>query len=96
MIKKKESAKPVKKTEAPVAKKKVEQKAHSKWNPIVWGKKLVKFFREVYRELKKVPWATRKELFTFSGMVLGFTVLMGLITFCIDTGLTSLLGLIIK
>ncbi len=45
------------------------------------------FFKDIWSELKKVTWPTRKELVSFSVAILVFIILMVVIIFAIDTGL---------
>lgn len=47
-------------------------------------KKVGLFFRQVWSELKKVVTPTRKELFTYTGVVLGFVVFMMLLVTALD------------
>jgi len=54
----------------------------------------VEFFREGVKELKKVRWPNRKELISYSSVVI-FTVLFVTVYFVIvDYGISSLLHLI--
>jgi preprotein translocase subunit SecE len=46
-----------------------------------------KFFKDVYLELKKVTWPSRKDFLTFSLAVIVFIVLLAAIVFGFDTGL---------
>lgn len=43
-------------------------------------------FKDMYHELKKVSWPTRKELINYSLVVLAFMVAMGIIIGLIDFG----------
>ena len=43
------------------------------------------FFRDVYFELKKVTWPTKKEFVSYSIAVLVFVLIFGLIIFSMDT-----------
>ncbi|MFC7530472.1 preprotein translocase subunit SecE [Actinoplanes sp. GCM10030250] len=45
------------------------------------------FFREVISELRKVIWPTRKELLTYTGVVIVFVVVMTAIVAGLDYGL---------
>jgi preprotein translocase subunit SecE len=44
------------------------------------------FFREVVSELRKVIWPTRRELLTYTGVVIGFVVIMVAIVAVLDYG----------
>ena len=44
------------------------------------------FFREVVSELRKVIWPTRKELLTYTGVVIGFVTIMVAIVAVLDYG----------
>ena len=44
------------------------------------------FFREVVAELRKVIWPTRKELLTYTGVVISFLVIMTAIVVGLDFG----------
>jgi len=54
------------------------------------GIRIVRAFRDMWAELKKVTWPTRGELVNYSLVVLGFLVAMGVIIFVIDTGAAAL------
>ena len=54
------------------------------------GKKIVRSFKDMYAELKKVTWPQRSELINYSLVVLGFMVAMGIIIFVIDLGAGAL------
>lgn len=54
--------------------------------------RLVLFIREVIGELKKVVTPTRKELFTFTGVVLVFVVIMMAIVSGLDFGFSALVN----
>ncbi|MDD3242178.1 MAG: preprotein translocase subunit SecE [Eubacteriales bacterium] len=55
-------------------------------------KKIGQYFREVVGELKKVTWPSRKDFLTYSLAVFVFVVIMMVIVFAMDTGLTTLLN----
>jgi preprotein translocase subunit SecE len=48
------------------------------------------FFREVVAELRKVIWPTRKELLTYTGVVISFLVIMTAIVTGLDFGFAKL------
>lgn len=49
-------------------------------------KRLVKSFKNMVRELKKVSWPTRKELLNYTLVVLLFMVFMGVVIGLLDMG----------
>lgn len=54
-----------------------------------------KFFRNVWAELKKVHWPDRRQLITYTGVVLGAVVLVSILIWIMDSILSGLLSLII-
>jgi preprotein translocase subunit SecE len=48
------------------------------------------FVRQVISELRKVIWPTRKELITYTGVVMTFVLVMVLIVTLLDTAFTKL------
>ena len=48
------------------------------------------FLRQVMAELRKVVTPTRRELVTYTGVVLGFVVVMMAIVYVLDLGLSAL------
>ena len=55
-----------------------------------------KSFKNMYHELKKVTWPTKKELLNYSVVVFIFMVVMGIIIGVIDFGAGELVNLITK
>ena len=55
-----------------------------------------RYFRESIIELSKVTWPTRKEALNLSTVVVIFSVIFAAVFFMIDTGLTSLLQVLIN
>ena len=55
-----------------------------------------KSFKNMYHELKKVTWPTKKELINYSVVVFVFLIVMGVIIGVIDTGAGALVNLIVK
>ena len=53
-------------------------------------------FKNMWHELKKVTWPTRKELINYSVVVFVFMVVMGIIIGVIDFGAGELVNLITK
>lgn len=81
-------AKEIKKVKKP-QKSKTTQKAKT-------GTKVVKFFKGVWYELKKVSWPTRKELLQHTSVVISAIALIGLIVWVMDLGFGKILNLIIR
>ena len=52
--------------------------------------RLLRFFREVVAELRKVIWPTRKELVTYTVVCLTFVVFMVIVVTSLDYGFTKL------
>ena len=50
------------------------------------GNRIGGFFREVVSELRKVIWPTRKELLTYTGVVIAFVTVMTTIVALLDYG----------
>ena len=68
-----------------------------------FGARVTDFFKGIgrslknmYHELKKVTWPTRKELLNYSVVVFVFLIVMGVIIGVIDTGAGALVNLIVK
>ena len=53
-------------------------------------------FKNMYHELKKVTWPTRKELLNYSVVVFVFMVIMGIVIGVIDIGAGALIDLIVS
>ncbi len=54
------------------------------------GLRIVRSFKDMIAELKKVTWPQRSELINYSLVVLAFMVAMGVIIFVIDAGAGAL------
>lgn len=52
-------------------------------------------FKNMWHELRKVTWPTRKDLVNYTFIVLLFMVLMGVVIGLLDLGASSLVGLLI-
>ena len=55
---------------------------------------LLRFLRQVVQELRKVVWPTRRELFSYTGVVLVFVVVMMLFVSALDYGIGKLVLLV--
>lgn len=56
----------------------------------------IRFFKEIFSELKKVTWPTRKDLISYTLAVISFILIMAAITYGIDIVLNELLKLVTK
>lgn len=54
------------------------------------------FFKNIFLELKKVTWPTKKKVVANTVSVILFCVIVGLIIFLADLGLNALLSLITR
>ncbi|MDP2892355.1 MAG: preprotein translocase subunit SecE [Bacillota bacterium] len=54
-----------------------------------------RFFKEVFLELKKVSWPSRKDFITLSVAVVAFIVILAAIIFGMDSGLSRGLSVLI-
>ncbi|QNO14805.1 preprotein translocase subunit SecE [Alkalicella caledoniensis] len=54
-----------------------------------------KFFKEVKNELKKVQWPNKKELTSYTTLVIVAVVFIATLIFVIDQGFTGILNLIL-
>ena len=55
-----------------------------------------KSFKNMFHELKKVTWPTKKELINYSVVVFVFIIVMGIIIGVIDIGAGALVDLIVS
>jgi preprotein translocase subunit SecE len=56
--------------------------------------KIVQFFNDVLKEMRKVTWPTRDELKDSTMVVLATSVILALFVLLIDTVMTQILGLV--
>lgn len=61
-----------------------------------FGYKIVKYFKDLKSEFKKVVWPTKKQVFNNTLAVLVSMSILGLFIFGLDTGLLKLLEIILK
>lgn len=59
-------------------------------------KRIQRFFHDVKIELKKVNWPTRRELMTFTSIVVVVILVIGVFFWILDMGFTAILKLIIR
>ena len=60
------------------------------------GKGIGRKFKEMFFELKKVTWPTKKDMINYSIVVLVFIVIMGVIIGVIDLGAGKLVELLVS
>jgi preprotein translocase subunit SecE len=54
------------------------------------GFRLFSYFAEIFNELKKVVWLSRRELLYLTGLVLIVTIITGVVLGALDYGFTQL------
>lgn len=89
---------PVKKENAPV-KKEGAAKSQGGKAPVVkkqTAANLKKFLKGAWSELKKVHWPNRRELVTYTTVVLTAVLIVAVLLFVIDAGLSKLLAFILQ
>lgn len=59
------------------------------------GNKIVKYFRDLKSEIKKVVWPSRSQVVNNTGIVLVICVICGLVLAGIDLGLSQLVKLLL-
>ncbi|MGI6574311.1 MAG: preprotein translocase subunit SecE [bacterium] len=60
-----------------------------------WGGRIVKFFREVRKELSKVHWPNRSEVMSYTVIVLVAVLIVSTLIWLVDSAITQLLKLIL-
>ena len=55
-----------------------------------------RYFKNMWHELKKVSWPSKKDVFNYSLIVFAFMVVMGVIIGLMDFGSGALIDLIVK
>ena len=60
------------------------------------GKKVVKYFKDLKSEFKKVVWPSKKQVFNHTSAVLTAVFIIGLFIFAVDRGFLFLLELLTK
>ncbi len=63
--------------------------------PTLWNK-LAKFIREVRSEMRKVSWPNRKELITYTIVVVVTVIIVALFTSVVDVIITAILNLLAR
>ena len=88
------SAGPIPFTKKPVrVQKEVKNVATVQSKPTLWNK-ITKFLREVRSEMRKVSWPNRKELITYTIVVLVTVVIVAAFTGLVDVIVTAVLNLL--
>lgn len=59
------------------------------------GQRVSGYFKGVWAELKKVHWPTRKELVTYTGVVIVSVIIVAVALWIVDSVFSFLLGLIL-
>ena len=70
------------------------KRAGNWWKRFFLG--IVRAFKNTYYELRKVTWASRRDLFVYTLVTLGFLVFMGIIVYLIDLGSGALVNLLVS
>jgi preprotein translocase subunit SecE len=60
------------------------------------AEKSTEYFRGVWSELKKVHWPDRKQLLTYTGVVLVAVAIMSIMLWIVDSGLSIVLTQILE
>ena len=60
------------------------------------GLSIVKAFKNMFFELKKVTWPSKRDLLNYSLITIGFMVCMGIIIYLIDLGSAELVNLLLS
>jgi len=60
------------------------------------GKNTGRFFMNMFRELKKVTWPTKKEMINYSVIVFTFMIVMAIVIYAFDFGASALIDLIVS
>ncbi|MDR7074808.1 preprotein translocase subunit SecE [Fictibacillus barbaricus] len=55
-----------------------------------------KFLSDVNKEMKRVSWPKRKELFRYTGVVLATVLVMAVFFWIVDLGISQLVELVLK
>ena len=58
--------------------------------------RLIEYLKNSKRELKKVSWPTKDEVYRHTALVIAIIIAMGIFLGLVDFGLSRLLGLLIK
>ena len=61
-----------------------------------FGKNTGRFFANMFRELKKVTWPSKKEVINYSLIVFAFMVVMAIVIYVFDFGASALVDLIVS
>ncbi len=62
---------------------------------VKFTEKAIRFFKGVWSELKKVHWPTKKEIITYTSVVLAAVFVVAVVIWIIDSIFSFLLGLLL-
>jgi len=62
---------------------------------VKFTEKIVKFFKGVWSELKKVHWPTKKEIVTYTSVVLAAVAMVSVLIWVVDSVFSFLLSFIL-
>jgi len=62
---------------------------------VKFTEKIVKFFKGVWSELKKVHWPTKKEIVTYTSVVLGAVAMVAVLIWIVDSAFSFVLSFIL-
>ncbi len=68
--------------------------SNSRLSQLSFRKKRLNYFREIQGEFKKITWTTKLELVAFTKIVLGSTLIFGLVIYVADLIIRNILLLI--
>ncbi|MEP0823035.1 MAG: preprotein translocase subunit SecE [Ignavibacterium sp.] len=57
--------------------------------------KILNFFRDIVKEMEKVTWPTKEELYESTKIVIVVTIIISLFTWVVDTALSEVLKAIL-
>ncbi len=59
-------------------------------------KTIIKFFKDVIEEMKKVSWPPKEEVISSSGVVIVFIIILSIILGLVDFVASTVIGLLLK
>lgn len=62
---------------------------------VKFTEKIVKFFKGVWSELKKVHWPTKKEIVTYTSVVLAAVAMVAVLIWVVDSAFSFVLSFIL-
>ncbi len=70
-------------------------KVATKTQKVKFTERVVKFFKGVWSELKKVHWPSRKEIVTYTSVVLAAVFMVAVLIWMVDSVFSFLISLIL-